>query len=368
MILRKVEDNHPPHLLKNYLETGQPVFFTKLAPHTVKNVRKQALSGPVSLSRSRAIFGQKISSQLRTAPDESISKTWYKSFRRYIAMNRELLVITALQCEAAPFIEAWQLKPLRENLIGERFQVFSNGAVYVAVSGVGKVKSAIATSSIITGILNSRSSPIVANVGIAGACSTDYRIGDVLYVHKVRDVATNTRLYPDVLLRHNLPEVALETHDSPVINPPSAQHIVDMEGFGFLQAALAFYAPSQICLLKVVSDHCKGESLTKQVVESYISRNMPVITDLLTHLRTNLPEPERLHTAELELLDAVCAHATFSLSQRIELRRVVESLHAQKIHFKEILDATLSSPVSSKEARNRLYHDLLRTLRSEVVI
>ena len=281
-------------------------------------------------------------------------------------MRRTVLIITALQCEAAPLISAWQLKPLRENSLGERFQVFSDGETSVAVSGVGKIRAAIATSVLLSALLAEEVSPIVMNIGIAGSSTRDLAIGSLVYVNKVRDVATNSRLYPDVLLAHGLPEAMLETHDAPVTTPPSSPLLVDMEGAGFLQAALTLISPSQTCILKVVSDYCTNYHITPVEAQELISSNISVVTDIVTGLRNELPEPARMTEQGRALLESVCLHAGLTLAQRIELGKVLRSLQAQGICFEAPLKTILSTSVATKDVRNRAYHSLLRELRAEV--
>lgn len=282
-------------------------------------------------------------------------------------MTRDLLIITALACEAAPLITAWKLKPLRQGALAERFQVFQRDGISVAVSGVGKIKSAIATAALLGGLFAPRSlAPLVVNIGIAGTSVTDLPIGALTYINKVRDVATNSRHYPDVLLAHSLPEYALDTYDAPVTTPPKEPIVVDMEGAGFAQAALALVPPSQVCILKVISDYCAGTEVTREQVHSAIASQMEPIYVLLNALRTHLPDPPRMTEEERALLDAVYSHAAFSLTQRTEITRRVQSLKARNISCDEQLKAILATPITSKETRNRHYHGLLRNLQYEV--
>jgi hypothetical protein len=67
-------------------------------------------------------------------------------------MAKEILIITALSCEAAPLIKAYEARPLRENPCAERFQVFYRNGVYIATSGIGKIRSATATSALMTSL------------------------------------------------------------------------------------------------------------------------------------------------------------------------------------------------------------------------
>jgi adenosylhomocysteine nucleosidase len=284
-------------------------------------------------------------------------------------MKRDLLIVTALACEAAPLIAAWQLKPLREGTLAERFQVFHKDGIAVAVSGIGKVRASIATSALLGGLYIPQGlSPVVANVGIAGTSITELALGSLVYINKVRDIATNSRLYPDVLLSHSLPEYALDTHDAPVTSPPTDPVVVDMEGSGFAQAALTFAPPSQICILKVISDYCSTGMITREQASAHIASQVEKIDSVLHNLRAELPATPQLTQHERRLLDTVCAHASFTVTQRIELTRRLHVLKANNIPYEPRLRAILATPITSKESRNRHYHALLTNLQAEVAL
>lgn len=277
-------------------------------------------------------------------------------------MRRELLIITGLTCEAAPLREQWALTPMREDPISERFQVFHRDGVYLAISGIGKVRSAIATASLLTWLQTRGSTPVVANVGIAGASQPTLPLGSLVYVNKVRDSATNTRFYPDIIVKHDLPEYALDTYDHPVTIPPTEQVLVDMEGSGFMQAVTALGSPSSACILKIISDHADGSTVTPTQVSAIIAAHSSRIHAILSALQVELPPVRQLSTEDRVLLDAVIAHTSLSLSQRIELVRRIEALNAQGIEYRATLSAVLALPVRVKDERNAAYHSLLREL------
>jgi adenosylhomocysteine nucleosidase len=281
-------------------------------------------------------------------------------------MKRTVLILTSLACEATPLRKAWELSPLRENPLGERFQVFQRDGIYLGVSGIGKVRSAIATSALLSGLFEPHYPPIAINLGIAGASITQLARGTLVYINKVRDAATNTRLYPDILLRHNLPEFPLDTFDHPVTTPPSDAVVVDMEGSGFMQAVTALSSPSLSCLLKVISDHCDGTRCTPEDASTLIRDNLPAIEQIVSALRSELTDPPTLTQSEREILALLTTHASLSLSQRIELNRLVESLKAQGAPFIERLRSALETPVTTKEERNTFYRELVHGLTQEV--
>jgi nucleoside phosphorylase len=291
-------------------------------------------------------------------------------------MQRSTLIVTALSCEATPLIQAWEAKPLREHPCAERFQVFRADDTYIATTGIGKLRAAIATTALLTGLfgdtalfrgsLHGEAAPLLVNIGIAGSSDSSLPIGELTYCNKVRDVATNTRFYPDILVKHQLPEVSLETYDHPVTEAPEAKVVVDMEGSGIIQAAITLGAPSSVCLLKVISDHCSGNRVTADQASQLISLQTDSIRSTISAICSTLPEPKRLTAADRKLLESTFAHASLSLSQRIELQRRVTALQAQGIAWSPTIVRFLASSVSTKEARNKAYKALLQELSGAV--
>jgi hypothetical protein len=278
---------------------------------------------------------------------------------------RPVLIVTALPCEAAPLIAARNLKPVRGLPLFERFQVASsNEGTFVAITGVGKLKSAAATAALGAALLKD-GSPIIANFGIAGAPLHYAPLGTPFLVNKVRDAASNTRFYPDILVRHPFAESHLETHDSPVSSPPAGAHLFDMEASGFMQAATLLVAPSEIAIIKIVSDFCEGNKLSPSQVSTLISPSAETTLNLIDTMRTEIVEPVAISESERLLLDKISLHAHFSLNQRLEINRAVISRKAKEQPFLTILESVLDRVVSSKAERSALYRTLLASLQEE---
>lgn len=278
---------------------------------------------------------------------------------------KDILIITSLMCEAAPLIEAWGLKPVRESEIDARFQVFHSNGVYLAVSGIGKLRSAVTTAALMAHLQRERGIPIVANVGIAGGAATHTPKGTLALINKVRDVATNTRFYPDIILKHSAKELPLDTYDHPVATPFDVPVLVDMEGAGFMQAATTLAPPSSIAILKVVSDHCDKTPVTPTDASNLIHANIASICAILEEMRTALPEAPQLSTTERELLDQVATHAKLSLSQRLELHRQVRARKAQQEPFIDDLERVLAIRIANKDQRRIAYEALLRDITTK---
>lgn len=111
-----------------------------------------------------------------------------------------LYLVTALPCEAKPLIEYFKLTKMTH--IHLPFPVFVNKSndIYLVISGIGKVKAAIATTFLYS--LASDQTGCFLNIGIAG--SLEYQIGDCVIANKVTEFSTQRHWYPYVsLLKKN---------------------------------------------------------------------------------------------------------------------------------------------------------------------
>jgi nucleoside phosphorylase len=279
---------------------------------------------------------------------------------------KPIVVIAALMSEAAPLIDKWGLKPVRNAALLERFQTFSRDGRYVAVSGIGKLKSATATS-VLTTALNQEDEPLLINIGLAGARPAHAQRGDLFVVNKVRDVSTNTRFYPDILVRHPVRESALDTHDHPVTTPPAEPILVDMEASGFMQAATSIVSPSAVLVLKVVSDGCDGQRLTPADATSLIEARLDVIDTVIASSHAELKSAPTLSTNELANLEQLITMAHFSQSQRLELSRSLVAFKARGGTVSDILASCTEQEVSAKHARRALFDELMNRLREGVL-
>jgi len=275
---------------------------------------------------------------------------------------KSALLITSLMCEASPLIDAWGLKLSREGDVGDRFQLFRSNNLYLGISGIGKLRSAVATSALITHLLHHHESLVAVNVGLAGAPADLAPRGTLALIHKVRDVSSHSRMYPDVLLKHPALECALDTYDHPVTTPPTNAALVDMECSGFMQAATTLLPPSAVAALKIVSDHCDGTRITPQEASALVAPHADTILGIIDSLRSDLPDPAQLTRDEHTFIDEVATHARLSATQKIELLRRLRAKKAQGESFTDLLRELLTHPIETKDDRRILYQALLKTL------
>lgn len=194
-------------------------------------------------------------------------------------------IVTALHCEAAPLIEHWGL---RRTIHHRAFHLFRGDAaglpVELIVSGIGKVRSAVATA--VLAASSNAETPIIVNVGVAGAQPTRQR-GEIVYAHRIVDHASGSAWIPDSVLDHPFSEGELTTFEHPVTTETPAQSsldLVDMEGSGFAEAAALYTAPSAWAALKVVSDHFSPSELSRDGIEALIAPHAASIDEFVRSL------------------------------------------------------------------------------------
>ncbi len=192
--------------------------------------------------------------------------------------------------EAVPFLNNVAFK----TVVKKPFPLFKKNGIYLIISGIGKVNSAIAASFLISQYKTDR----MINLGSAGSLTENYKIGDVLQINKSVEYDgrsnENSRhkfLTPDAI--DGIPSASLVTSDSPVITSGERKRVsrfgslVDMEGASFLQACRAFN--SEAYIFKVVSDLpgdteleviIKNIKETRTILYAYMSENAGDILQL----------------------------------------------------------------------------------------
>lgn len=161
----------------------------------------------------------------------------------------QVIIVCALYPEAAAVIEALELSP------GPSFgkmRLFGCGSpTPLCISGIGAFASAAAVA-LARAQLPASSHPSFLNLGISG--HQNLARGEAWLAHQVHsDHPQRSALHPLFAKRPALPTDILHTRNE-VERSFDRPGGYDMEGYGFLQAALSFASAEQCALLKVVSD------------------------------------------------------------------------------------------------------------------
>jgi nucleoside phosphorylase len=192
-----------------------------------------------------------------------------------------LMIITALYCEAKPFIEQYHLK---KNERHTKFQVFEKDEILLLITEPGSIAAAVGVSYLCT-LHSPSASDFLVNIGVCGTWSADIAPGSIFLCYKLTEEATNRSFYPDVVYRHPFEESSLVTVSSVVhaseftaadtsdftSGPVSERSLnrsaglsekgtlFDMEAAAIYQAASYFLQPHQLIFLKLVSDYGVAE-------------------------------------------------------------------------------------------------------------
>lgn len=196
-----------------------------------------------------------------------------------------IYIAVATYIEAKPLITKFNLK--RDNDT-KRFQLFKNDRYILIITGVGILESCIALTYILKD-KNIKERDIFINLGICGAKSSLFSLGDIVYVNKVISSVNSKVFYPDILFKHSFKEGSLESFfkvvtDKNIVNAD----IVDMEGFGVYQTVSHFFQNHQIYIFKVVSDFLEGSFVENGVIEKVMNRAVEEIFDWILEIEKEL--------------------------------------------------------------------------------
>lgn len=194
-----------------------------------------------------------------------------------------IMIFTALYCEAQPLIQYYHLK--KNNDIN-RFQVFQNGDVLLAITGTGSISAAAAVSHICT-LFPAENSVFLVNIGVCGAREEYAPAGSIFLCNKIIEEATKRTFYPDMLFKHPFSESGIVTCSTVVreaglySDKERIEGLFDMEAAGIYQAAAYYLQPHQTAFLKIVSDYGTRDRLMPEKIAGLMDKNLKVVTDWL---------------------------------------------------------------------------------------
>ncbi|MGK0237270.1 MAG: adenosylhomocysteine nucleosidase [Candidatus Pelagisphaera sp.] len=191
---------------------------------------------------------------------------------------------TALHCEAQGIIAHYGMKPSGGH---GRAQFFEGEKARLAITGVGALNSAIATTAL--GSQHPNDEVIWLNVGICG--HLDAPIGAPFIANRISSYGSRDKLYPQLPWKSNLKGVELQTLSEPSTNYQLDQAF-DMEGFGFYKAALGFTSTEFIHCIKVVSDNAAqpaSSHFDKDAIARMIALQIPAIELLCASIDESRP-------------------------------------------------------------------------------
>jgi len=258
-----------------------------------------------------------------------------------------IYLITALDAEARPLCEYYRLK--RDTSLP--YTLYRNEEIVLAVSGMGRTNALMAVSALL-GWRIPEEKDILINIGICGAPS-DYRIGEALLIHQILD--GDRRYYPDILYSHRLRETSMRCVDAP--QSVLSDYPVDMESSPIFQAASRFFKLHQMAFLKIVSDHCTPELVTKEGVMELLRSHVDTVDTFISRLCSIQKEPSLFSADERDTIDVFKAHFTKSQGSALE-----DALTYFRLRNKGEFPHLNPLIPNSKRERSLLLEELIATL------
>lgn len=254
-----------------------------------------------------------------------------------------LAFVTALPAEAKPLIGRFELKR-----IDSPFPLYKQGNIYLVVSGVGKMASAIATTFLQTHL---HSTAAYLNIGIAGHKTLE--VSTAVMASKVIDKASSYTYYPTFLTSSPCPTHTFCSVDQPEFTFAD-DSVYEMEAAGFVQAASKFSSSELIHCYKVISDNLSSPAKIDPIrAEELITDHLPQIQSLSTNLLRlieTLPSPSK------PSLEPWKHTHHFTKTEELRLQRLLQRFVCIE---KEISFSRYAHLRSAKEVLSSLEQDLL---------
>ncbi|NMB97967.1 MAG: 5'-methylthioadenosine/S-adenosylhomocysteine nucleosidase [Clostridiaceae bacterium] len=305
-----------------------------------------------------------------------------------------ILIITALMVEAAPVIEHFKLK---RDMSIYTFPVYRNSEIALIVSGVGKIKSAIAATYLIS-ISNTKYSKdstneaknhVLVNIGFCGASEAQYDIGSLLLINRVTDMDTGKDSYPDLFVGKDLPKENLYCF-SRLINKEDLETIefrynsdyaeslakkknifCDMESSGIIEVSKKFTYSHQVVILKMISDYLNPENLDKEILRVYLMRQMPKIEEVINELKQIEHFFNESFTdmicleEEKKALDIIAVNLKFSQAMKQMLFKEIKKAKYKGMEPLRILGLYTQTNVDSKKEGKKILNEIAAKLNEK---
>ncbi len=270
------------------------------------------------------------------------------------AMQSHLLWVVALQAEATPLIEHYQLKARKTRA----YRLYESTSVTLIICGIGELAAASATSYALGSLPHSS---VAINIGVAGS---DHAIGTIYHASSIakqtmNDFSEHSKgiFYPQLPFKTDIPGLAIKS----VGNPCTAyqpDQCFEMEAYGFCFAARQFLAAEQVQCLKIISDNPttplyksgnkQSLSITKAAINDLMTRNLVSITrfagQLLDSSQTGFPQMEQLE----KTCDRFIAHVEKQMNNKLHFTRSQQEQLGKLIRRYQVLGKSLPQHLQIK--------------------
>lgn len=194
-----------------------------------------------------------------------------------------ILIITALQIEAQPLINQYQLE---KKLFSENLFYFQRDQITCLTTGVGE-KNVRKRLGVFLEKMDC-SNTILINIGIAGGRKNATEIGKIYLVNKIVSEKNGNIFLPENLLKTRIPEIQLTTVAKGVTDGGKQyEGLVDMEAAAIYETASKFISAKHLYFLKVVSDYMEQVLDSPEQVLPLITNNLSEIIRFIDQIRKN---------------------------------------------------------------------------------
>lgn len=251
---------------------------------------------------------------------------------------------------------------LKKDPASRSLPIYKRDDKLLIISGIGKVRAGIATAHAIHTVAESEICNVI-NVGICGAVSPNYRLGEAVIANKIWEKSTEREFYPDVLVSHGLREVSLGTFDKPVTSASGFScDVVDMEASGVFQAAQLFLASHKLTFLKVVTDHLDVSPTNySQMLRHYedsIGNWLPVLVNQPDLVPNEYPITDK----QEELIQELVERMRLTASQSVQLRHAVMRFLLKGGESLDFFPSRFRKTSEHKAFRNKQFRAILEVL------
>ncbi|MBK8814152.1 MAG: hypothetical protein IPN42_00925 [Methylococcaceae bacterium] len=228
---------------------------------------------------------------------------------------QKLFLYLALPCEAKPIVDRYRLK---KDINLHAFAVYSNDAICLTVTGIGKTAMA-AGLAYTQALFSPNSYPIMLNIGIAG--HKNHSVGSVFVIDKITDADTERRFYPPLVYKPPCLSNSLVTVSKPQATYPN-ESLCDMEASAFYETATRFTTSELIQCVKIVSDNeaSPAQNIQPKMVSELIAEHLSTIEKVLfelTVLQKSIAEQE------MPDFESILQQYRFSFAEQAQLKKLL---------------------------------------------
>lgn len=227
-----------------------------------------------------------------------------------------LFIFTALECEAKPVINHFNLKKI---LNEHAFNIYSSDSIVLTITGIGKAPMAAAVGYVFA-LFPKITAPVIINIGIAGHKTRT--IGDLILASKISDNDSGKNYYPQ-LIDDNLPQCGEILTSSTPCTSYETNCLADMEASAFYEIALRFSSSELVHCIKVISDNESSSinEIRPKLVSEWIATHMTEIEKLLQQW---IKLSHSIRPVELKEYIEIINKYHFSVSSQIKLKTLLQ--------------------------------------------